>query len=121
MDPTADQLVIFAVRGGDLALVQERIAAGGRINAVDATHGSALSEAVRRADLQILDWLIENGADVNAKYGDGIGPLEIALRDPNPDVVRRLLYAGAVLARTARPYYRERLEACLRDSTGEGT
>lgn len=113
MSFTTDQLVIFAARAGNLPLLMERAEAGGDINHIDPKHGSALVEAIRKGALDILDWLISNGVDVNVEYHDGIGPLEIALRHPVPDVVYRLVCAGATLRRKTRPHYRERLEQCI--------
>jgi len=121
VEPSLDQLVVRAARIGDLSLLQERVAAGGRINYWDAVRGNALVAAIRRADVPMLEWLVRNGADVDVDYGDAIGPLEIALRSPNAAVVRTLVYAGAKLKRTARPFYRQRLEECLRESPDEGT
>ncbi len=113
MSFTVDQLVIFAARSGNLPLLIERVRAGGDINYLDPEHGSALSEAIRSRDLDVLDWLIASGVDVNARHHDAIGPLEIALHNPAPEVVYRLVCAGAKLTRTARPYYRQRLDKCL--------
>ena len=85
---TKDQLVIFAARSGNVAALRERVAA--------------------------VEWLLANGADVNAQYGDQIGPLEVALYHPNPEVVGLLLRAGARLRKKVRPYYAARLKNCLR-------
>lgn len=115
-----NQLVIFAVRAGDLSLLRERVDAGGDINHFDPEYGSALAAAVRKGNLDILDWLISNGADVSVDYHDALGALEIALRNPVPDVVYRLVCAGAKLKRKARPYYRERLEQCLAEVSAAG-
>ena len=120
MSFTVDQLVIFAARAGNLPLLKERVQAGGNINYVDSKHGSALAEAIRQSNLDLLDWLISNGADVNIQYRDGIGPLEVALRDPVSAVVYRLVYAGAKLRKTTRPYYRTRLEQCLTEVASAG-
>ena len=113
MSFTLDQLVIFAARGGNLPLLKERVLAGGSLNYNDPKHGSALSAAIMNADLEILDWLISNSVNVNVEYHNGIGPLEYALRNPVPEVVYRLVCAGAKLRKKTRPYYRERLEQCI--------
>jgi|RhiMethySRZTD1v2_1073278.scaffolds.fasta_scaffold365782_2 ankyrin repeat protein len=115
-----DQLVIFAARAGNLSLLKERVSAGGNINYVDPYYGSALIQAIRGCHLEALDWLITNGADVNAQYHDGFGPLEIALRCSDPQVVYRLVCAGAKLTQKARSYYRKRLEDCLKAIAKEG-
>jgi hypothetical protein len=69
---TIDQLVVFAARSGNLPLLQERVAAGGNVNHVDATHGSALCAAIRAHSLRVVQWLLENGADANVGYEPGI-------------------------------------------------
>ena len=68
MSFTPDQLVIFAARAGNVSLLEERVRAGGDINHVDAQHGSALAEAIRKGNLDVLDWLIANGVEVNVQY-----------------------------------------------------
>lgn len=111
---TNDQLVIFAARAGNLLLLEKRALEGGDLNYVDPKHGSALVEAITHRHLPIIDWLLANGADINARSSSGIGPLEIALSNPDPKVVYCLVRAGAKLNRTAKPYYKKRLEACLK-------
>lgn len=107
------QLTIFAARSGNLELLKERIKAGGDINYIDQQFGSALSGAIRTSKLEIIDYLIKNGVNVNASYYDDIGPLEIALRNPDIHVVYILLCAGARLRKKTRPYYKSRMEECL--------
>ncbi|GIK60429.1 MAG: hypothetical protein HND39_12060 [Ignavibacteriota bacterium] len=107
------QLTIFAARSGNLELLKERIKAGGDINYLDQQFGSALSEAIRTSKLEIIDYLIQNGVDVNASYYDDFGPLEIALRNPEFHIVYKLLCAGARLKKKTRPYYKLRMEECI--------
>ena len=107
------QLTIFAARSGNLELLKERIKAGGDINYLDQKFGSALSEAIRTSKLEIIDYLIKSGVNVNVSYFDDIGPLEIALRNPNIHVVYKLLCAGAKLKKKSRHYYKLRLQECL--------
>jgi ankyrin repeat protein len=114
MGLTKHQLVIFAARPGNIALLRDRVAAGGDVNYFDPRYGAALIEAIRSARLPTIEWLLDNGADVNAEYHDQIGPLEVALRHPEPDVVHLLLRAGARLRKRTRPYYAARLEECLK-------
>ena len=115
MEFTIDQLAIFAARADNLLLLKERIESGGRIDYHDSEHGSILGEAIRRNNIEILEWLIDKGVDVNIEYLDTIGPLEMALRSPNSAVVYRLVCAGAKLKRKARPHYQKRLEECLKE------
>jgi hypothetical protein len=75
--------------------------------------GSSLLKAIYNSNLEILDWLIARGIDVNIEHHDGIGPLEIALIHPVPEVVYRLVCAGAKLKKKTEPNYRECLEECI--------
>ncbi len=113
MSFTKDQLVIFAARTGNLPLLKERVEAGGDINGFDPTYGSALGEAIRQSNLEVVDWLLKNGVDLEVQQHDGVGPLEIALNHPKPELVYKLVCAGAKLRKRSRPHYRQRLEECL--------
>ena len=112
---TINQKVIFAVRGGNLELLKERINDGGDINHQDPTHGSALAAAINNEDEVILQYLIESGVNVNAENSHGIVPLEIALHQSSDWVVRKLSSSGAKLKSRARPHWKKRLLACLKD------
>jgi hypothetical protein len=107
------QLVIFAARSGNVPLLLERLAAGGNLNHVDPHFGSALAAAAMRGHLSMVEWLLQHGADPNLEHGDCVGPLEIALRHPEAEIVECLLKAGARLRRKSRPDYAKRLERCL--------
>lgn len=111
---TKDQLVIFAARSGNLASLRERVSAGSNVNHLDPVHGAPLMAAIRAVNVPAVEWLIAHGADVNHEYGDNIGPLEIALHNPVPEVVGLLLQAGARLRKKARRYYAKRLTECLK-------
>ncbi|MES9944924.1 MAG: ankyrin repeat domain-containing protein [Candidatus Thiodiazotropha sp.] len=115
MSITLDQKVIFAARSGNLELLKERIASGGSVNTYDPKHGSALIAAIGNGHKAIISYLIENGVDVNHEHHDGIGPLEVALRNPNPEIVKLLAWSGAKLRKKTREYYGKRLEECLRN------
>ncbi len=114
MNITLNQKVIFATRSGNLELLKERVALGGSIHLYDPKHGSALIEAIRCEHKEIISWLVENGVDVNFEHYHGIGPLEVALRNPNPEIVKLLAWSGAKLKRKSREYYGKRLEKCLK-------
>jgi hypothetical protein len=108
---TINQLVIFAARSGNVAKLRERVRNGGDVNSND---GAPLREAIRNDRIEAIEWLLANGADVNAKYGDQLGPLEVALYRPNPEVVGLLQGAGARLRKKVRPHYAARLKDCLK-------
>ena len=115
MSITVDQKVIFAARSGNLELLKERIALGGSVNIYDTKHGSALIEAIASGHKEIISCLIENGADVNYEHHDGIGPLEVALRHPNAEIVKLLVWSGAKLKKKTRKFYGKRLAECLKN------
>jgi ankyrin repeat protein len=110
-----DQKVIFAARSGNLELLKEKIAAGGSVNTYDPKHGSALIAAIRNGHNEIISCLIENGVDVNYEHHNGIGPLEVALKHPNPETVKLLAWSGAKLKKKTREYYGQRLDEWLKN------
>ncbi len=77
MTSTIDQRVVFAARSGNMPVLKARVRAGGDINYVDPQHGSALVVAITHDHVDVVEWLIGTGADVNAEYHYGVGPLEV--------------------------------------------
>ena len=114
MSSNIDQKLIFAVRGRNLELVKERLAEGGNINHQDPKHGSALIAAINNDDVSLIQYLIENGVDVNAENKYGVVPIEVALHHSTDEVVRLLAWSGARVKSKVRPHWQERLESCLR-------
>ena len=51
--------------------------------------------ACRNGSVEILNRLIELGADINAKNDDEMCPVHIACKDGHVDVLNRLIGAGA--------------------------
>lgn len=113
MSFSLNQKLIFAVRGKNLELIKERLALGADINYQDLAHGSALVAAINTNDLHIVQFLLDNGANANAKNQYGVVPLEVALHHASDEIVRLLAWYGATLNSRIRPHWRERLEACL--------
>ncbi len=111
---TIHQEVIFAARGKNLELLKQRLSAGGNINYLDDKYGSALSEAINGGDDEIIQYLIDNGANVNLENSNGIVPLELALHHASGDIVRKLSWSGAKIKGRCRPHWKERLESCLK-------
>jgi outer membrane protein assembly factor BamB len=89
-----------AVRNGDAKAVKALLDKGAAVNARNEIGITALWIAASKGQPDIVDVLLEHGADVNAR--DGIWyqtPLSLALGgfggDGKPDLVKRLLNAGA--------------------------
>ena len=85
-----------AARTGDLQAIKHYIKTGGDVNALDKTFQvSAMSWGALHGQTEIIQLLIENGADVNIKSGDGTTPLHSAAFLGRVDVVKLLLDNGA--------------------------
>ena len=74
--------IYIAARDGNIAAVKQHLADGANVNAKTETdfgstllHGAAIGE-----HKEIIELLIDNGADVNAKTNDGRTPLDGAMR-----------------------------------------
>lgn len=79
-----------AVRVGDPAAIEAALASG-----VDIDQTAALELAILSEREDIVDLLIEHGADVNRPGLSGDLPLSIAVRRDKPELVRRLVERGA--------------------------
>ena len=108
-----DELLIFAARGGNDALVRDRIAAGADVNHLSDRHGSALLEAVRGGHVTVVQTLLGHGADANRAFPDGHGPLEYALRYGHDAITIVLLEAQTRLQPHSRDIYQSLLSQCL--------
>ena len=86
----------FAAQQGDLRMASKLIAAGAELNAVGVAGRSALHFAGGRR-LDIMQLLIEKGADVNARDTEGASPLDYAVWSGSLDAVAVLLAHGARL------------------------
>ena len=85
-----------AVRSGDLRAVKEQLADGVDINAGDTEFGvTALSWAALLDNVEIANFLIEKGADVNAKSRDGSTPLHSAAFLGHTEIAELLIQKGA--------------------------
>lgn len=82
-----------SAKNGDIAALEEMLAAGTDINCTNSTEKTALHIATKHAQLETMSWLIDHGADLNAADKWLSTPLHIA--EKNFDVVRILLEAGA--------------------------
>lgn len=91
-----DTALLFAARNGDLVSAKLLIAAGANVNDADAWGVSAVAFAAHAGYPDILDLLLENGADPNTN-GGGFTPLHAAALRRDDRMV------AALLARKADP------------------
>lgn len=96
-----------ALRGDDMELLQYIVGAGADINLPVGpscpyisddviVSGSAIQAAVAKSDRKIVDWLLDHGANVNlCGPAFSTGPLSIAAKRGDIDMVRRVMEAGA--------------------------
>ena len=89
-----DTALMFAAREGDLASAKLLIAAGARVNDTDAWGVSATVLAAHAGHGEIVDLLLETGADPNAAAA-GFSALHIAVMRRNQKMVSALLDHGA--------------------------
>jgi len=82
-----------AVAHCDEEALRELLKLGVDINTADAKKNTALHHATRMANLSLMHFLIENGADLNALNDRSSTPLH--LTEKNIDTIRILLEAGA--------------------------
>lgn len=87
---TALQQLHAAVRVGDPDAVRAALNAG-----VDVNQSSALEMAILLEREDIIDLLIERGADVNRPGLGGDLPLSVAVRRGKPELMQRLIDRGA--------------------------
>ncbi len=99
-----------AAYAGDLEHVRQLLAAGADVNAKDEGGWTALMKACYNAEqkrgyAEVVQALIDVGADIEAPIGYGVRPLMLAAGYGEADVVDTLLKAGAdVLAKNEGGY-----------------
>jgi ankyrin repeat protein len=99
-DSEGSTLLMLAAHSGNLAMVSALLEAGTEVNACDERGWSALMKAAYNADLDrgfadVVQALIDAGADVEMPIGYGIRPLMLASGYGETAVVETLLKAGA--------------------------
>ena len=88
--------LIDAVEDGDALKLKELLAVGADINVKDDRDGySLLHFAAFYDDTEALKFLIDAGANVNAKENEGRTPLHLAAERGNIESVELLLKAGS--------------------------
>jgi ankyrin repeat protein len=89
-----DTALLFAARVGDLASAKLLVAAGANVNDADAWGISATVLAAHSGDREIVEFLLEKGADPNAA-GAGFTALHEAIMRRDEKMVSALLDRGA--------------------------
>ena len=94
--PAGAEALHAAVRGDNIAEAQRLIDSGVSVNARDALGSTPLHDAAWAGDSKMVRFLIDRGADVNARHLEaGSTPLHYAILTGRPAVVNLLLDAGA--------------------------
>jgi ankyrin repeat protein len=86
--------LLFAARVGDLASAQLLLKAGANVNDVDAWGVSAVTLAAHSGFADVVNFLLEKGADPNAMKA-GFAPIHEAIMRRDESLVRSLLAHGA--------------------------
>lgn len=84
---------LFYAAGGNVNLIQALINAGADQNYLNSDGRTALHEAVIRRNIAVINYLIENGANLNIK--DNFDKTPIYYANPNSFIYKKLLESGA--------------------------
>jgi len=95
--PVNSASLVEAVKAGDLARVRALLGENpALLNVKDPQFGATLLHwAALRGHAAVAEYLVAQGADVNAKNGAGETPLQVAQRAGRSDVVRVLTKSGS--------------------------
>jgi ankyrin repeat protein len=96
-DPFEEQNLHFAAQDGDLDEVRRLVAEGPNVNVFDTIGMTPLHYAVKEEHLEVAQFLIEHGADVNAHHEPTISntPLAEVAGTCSLQMARLLVDAGA--------------------------
>jgi len=93
--PGGETALMTAARVGTLASVKALLVRGATVDSKDERHGqTALMWAAAEGHADVVQMLIEVGADYHSRLASGFTPLLFAIREGHSDVVRTLLKAG---------------------------
>lgn len=88
--------LMIAARHGSLGIVRALLKAGADINARSKYGDTALTAATYFCHSQVVEFLLDHGADVNVKnYGYGSSPLMLAAECDDVTSVKALIKSGA--------------------------
>jgi hypothetical protein len=92
------ETIVEAAKNGDLDAVKKIIKAEpSQVNATDKWKHTVLHWACMRANWDIVRYLVENGADLNVKGGDGGTAINWAVHHDNVEIIKLLIDKGAKL------------------------
>src|SRR5437879_1582014 len=93
----ANEALWKAARERSRAGVEAALAAGADLEAHTMFEGTALAEAASAGHLELVEWLLDKGANPGFKDGADMTPLHLAVRDGHTEVVELLLGRGKPL------------------------
>ena len=79
----SDSALVGAVKSGDVKAVRAALQQGAAVSAAESDGSTALHEAVRRENLDMVDLLLAARADVKAANRYNITPLSLACANGN--------------------------------------
>lgn len=92
---SVDVQLIDSVYSGSLAGAKKEVAQGANVNFKDERLDTPLGTACSLDDLEIIRFLLKNGADPNEPNAEGYTPLMYACQNVNVDAVKLLIDHGA--------------------------
>mmetsp|Transcript_29345 Transcript_29345/g.73861 ORF Transcript_29345/g.73861 Transcript_29345/m.73861 type:complete len:167 (+) Transcript_29345:87-587(+) len=85
-----------AAADGDLAMCKKRMESSfTKVNATDPQGKTALHEASRWGHADVIEFLVENGADLSMQADEGTTALHLAAEYGHTDAIRSLVKLGA--------------------------
>ncbi len=91
------KVVAYFIKKGDMEMVRALIESGFDLNSSESGDfgSSLLHNAIRYGQMEVFDYLIEQGADID--YIDAVGwtPLMESIIDSKPEFGKKLIEAGA--------------------------
>jgi hypothetical protein len=90
-----------AARAGDMEALRAHVAGGGELEVRDEHGSTLLLEAVSADQYAVVEWLIEQGADIHAQDDVGWDPVHLAAFLERQELVDLFLAHGAVLTEEA--------------------
>ncbi len=95
-DSGQDSQMIRAAMGGDLAKIKELVSAGVQVNLATDKGLSPLMLACFRNHKDVVEFLLQKKAQVNAKDATGMTALMAAAKQGNVDILKALVKAGLI-------------------------